>query len=97
MSDETPEEAEVDDVPLEEPPTEEPPVEEAQQEPEEERDPLEVALERAEVAEKEIAYKDAEIQNVRKRLMAEKAEAIQYGGMGWLGECSRSWLTLTGP
>ena len=33
MSDETPEEAEVDDVPLEEPPTEEPPVEEAEQKP----------------------------------------------------------------
>ena len=29
-------------------------------------DPLEVALARAETAEKEIAYKDAEIQNVRK-------------------------------
>ena len=29
------------------------------------QDPLEVALERAETAEKEIAYKDAEIQNVR--------------------------------
>ncbi len=37
---------------------------------EEPRDPLEVALERAEFAEKEIAYKEAEIQNVRKRLMA---------------------------
>jgi len=45
-------------------------------------DPLEVALARAETAEKEIAYKDAEIQNVRKRLMAEKAELIQYSGMG---------------
>ena len=49
---------------------------------EEEKDPLEVALERAETAEKEIAYKDAEIQNVRKRLMAEKSSLIQYGGMG---------------
>ena len=81
MSDETPEEAPVDDVPQEEPPVEEPPVEEAVEE-EEERDPLDVALERAEFAEKEIAYKEAEIQNVRKRLMAEKAEAIQFGGMG---------------
>ena len=45
-------------------------------------DPLDVALARAETAEKEIAYKDAEIQNVRKRLMAEKAELIQYSGMG---------------
>ena len=45
-------------------------------------DPLEEALMRAEKAEKEIAYKDAEIQNVRKRLMCEKAELIQYSGMG---------------
>ena len=49
---------------------------------EEERDPLELALERAEKAEKEIAYKDAEIQNVRKRFLTEKAELIQYGSMG---------------
>jgi molecular chaperone GrpE len=46
------------------------------------QDPLEAATERAELAEKEIAYKDAEIQNIRKRLMAEKAELIQYSGMG---------------
>lgn len=49
---------------------------------EEEKDPLELALERAEKAEKEIAYKDAEIQNVRKRFLTEKAELIQYGSMG---------------
>ena len=55
-----------DEVPEEEPVTEDAPVEEVQEEPEEERDPLEVALERAEFAEKEIAYKEAEIQNVRK-------------------------------
>jgi len=48
----------------------------------EEIDPLEEALSRAEAAEKEISYRDAEIQNVRKRLMAEKSTAIQYGGMG---------------
>ncbi len=47
----------------------------------EELDPLEEALARAEKAEKEIAYKDAEIQNVRKRLMAEKADLVQYSGM----------------
>ena len=35
-------------------------------------DPLEEALLRAEKAEKEIAYKDAEIQNVRKRLRVDK-------------------------
>ena len=48
----------------------------------EEVDPLQEALQRAENAEKEISYRDAEIQNVRKRLMSEKATAIQYGGMG---------------
>lgn len=58
----------------------------------EERDPLEIALERAEFAEKEIAYRDAEIQNIRKRMMAEKAEVIQYGGMG----LARRMLTILG-
>ena len=48
----------------------------------EEIDPLTEAITRAENAEKEISYRDAEIQNVRKRLMAEKSLAIQYGGMG---------------
>ena len=48
----------------------------------EEIDPLAEALQRAETAEKEITYRDAEIQNIRKRLMSEKATAIQYGGMG---------------
>ncbi|MBA4694935.1 MAG: nucleotide exchange factor GrpE [Candidatus Poseidoniales archaeon] len=48
----------------------------------EEIDPLTQAIQRAEAAEKEISYRDAEIQNVRKRLMSEKASAIQYGGMG---------------
>ncbi len=93
MSDETPEEAPVDDtVPVEDAPTEEAPSEEAVEEPEEERDPLEVALERAEFAEKEIAYKEAEIQNVRKRMMGEKADLIQYGGMG----LARRMLTILG-
>ena len=93
MSDETPAEAPVDDdVPQEEPPTDEAPAEEEVEEPEEERDPLEVALERAEFAEKEIAYKEAEIQNVRKRMMGEKADLIQYGGMG----LARRMLTILG-
>ena len=48
----------------------------------EEQAPLEAALGRAEIAEKEIAYKDAEIQNIRKRFMSEKADLIQYGSMG---------------
>ena len=42
-------------------------------------DPLVEALTRAEKAEKEILYRDAEIQNVRKRMMAEKATALLYG------------------
>ena len=97
MSDETPEEAPVDDVPQKEPPAEEPAVEEVEAEPEEERDLLEVALERAEFAEKEIAYKEAEIQNVRKRLSAEKAEAIQFGGMGMARRMLTVLADLTGP
>jgi len=56
-------------------------VDELSEEPED-VDPLTEALKRAEHAEKEISYRDAEIQNVRKRLMAEKASAIQYGGLG---------------
>ena len=59
---------------------------------EEEKDPLEAALERAELAEKEIAYKEAEIQNVRKRMMGEKSELIQYGAMG----LARRMLTILG-
>ena len=62
------------------------------EEQEEERDPLEVALERAEFAEKEIAYKEAEIHNVRKRSMAEKADLIKFGGMG----LARRMLTVLG-
>lgn len=58
----------------------------------EELDPLEEALARAEKAEREIAYKDAEIQNVRKRLMAEKADLVQYSGMG----LARRMLTILG-
>jgi len=102
MSDETPEEAPVDDtapveeVPIEEIPSDEVPTDEenmdSEEELEEERDPLEVALERAEFAEKEIAYKEAEIQNVRKRMMGEKADLIQYGGMG----LARRMLTILG-
>lgn len=72
---------------------EETPVEEPVAEPEvEEVDPLAEALSRAESAEKEISYRDAEIQNVRKRLMAEKAIAIQFGGMGM----ARKMLTILG-
>ncbi len=71
---------------------EETPIEDTEVPVEEERDPLEVALERADVAEKEIAYRDAEIQNIRKRMMAEKAEVIQYGAMG----LARRMLTILG-
>ena len=62
----------------------------AEEEVVEEIDPLTEALQRAEAAEKEISYRDAEIQNVRKRLMSEKATAIQYGGMGM----ARKMLTV---
>lgn len=102
MSDETPDKAPVDDatpdeeISVEEVASDEAPTEEGsealEEEAEEERDPLEVALERAEFAEKEIAYKEAEIQNVRKRLMGEKADLIQYGGMG----LARRMLTILG-
>ncbi len=44
-------------------------------------DPLQEALERAEKAEKEIAYRDAEIQNIRKRSMQEKSEVMKFGSM----------------
>jgi len=97
MSDVSPVAEPVAVVPTDEPTADAPdevltPDETVVEEPEEVRDPLEVALERAEFAEKEIAYKDAEIQNVRKRMMAEKAEAIQYGGMGM----ARRMLTILG-
>ena len=98
MSDELSEESPVDETEVEplSPPTMEDetsnPSSEEDVEIEEDRDPLEVALERAEFAEKEIAYKDAEIQNVRKRMMGEKAELIQYGGMG----LARRMLTILG-
>lgn len=97
MSDESHPEEPVEESPVEEDAAveqaeDQPSDETVPEEPEEERDPLEVALERAEFAEKEIAYKEAEIQNVRKRLMAEKAEAIQYGGMGM----ARRMLTILG-
>lgn len=53
-------------------------------------DPLQEAIQRAEKAEKEIAYKEAETQNVRKRMLTEKSEAIKYGGMGM----ARRMLTI---
>ena len=80
------EEVVVDDTSTEAPTEEEEVVEEIV----EEIDPLTEALQRAEAAEKEISYRDAEIQNVRKRLMSEKAIAIQYGGMGM----ARKMLTV---
>jgi molecular chaperone GrpE len=50
----------------------------------------EEAIQRAEKAEKEIAYKEAETQNVRKRMLTEKSDAIKYGGMGM----ARRMLTI---
>lgn len=57
-------------------------------EPEAEPTPEELiqqANDRAEKAEKEISYRDAEIQNVRKRMLAEKASAVKYANMGLAG------------
>ena len=71
-----------DEVVVEDATSEDSEVEETVEEIVEELDPLTEALQRAESAEKEITYRDAEIQNVRKRFMSEKATAIQYGGMG---------------
>ncbi len=81
-----------EEVVVEETSTDVPVEEEALPEVVEEVDPLVEALQRAEAAEKEISYRDAEIQNVRKRLMSEKAVAIQYGGMG----IARKMLTVLG-
>ena len=81
-----------EEVVVEETNTDVPAEEEALPEVVEEVDPLVEALQRAEAAEKEISYRDAEIQNVRKRLMSEKAVAIQYGGMG----IARKMLTVLG-
>ena len=72
--------------------TEDSEVEEVVVEEVEDVDPLAEAIARAEAAEKEISYRDAEIQNVRKRFMAEKSVAIQYGGMGM----ARKMLNILG-
>ena len=79
-----------DEVVVEETTTEDSEIENVVEEIVEEIDPLTQAIQRAEAAEKEISYRDAEIQNVRKRLMSEKASAIQYGGMGM----ARKMLTV---
>ncbi len=44
-------------------------------------DELELAVSRAEKAEAEIAYKDAEVQNVRKKMAQEKSNLIRYSGL----------------
>ena len=44
-------------------------------------DELEIAISRAEKAEAEIAYKDAEVQNVRKKMAQEKSNLIRYSGL----------------
>tara|TARA_B100000925_G_scaffold59477_1_gene39675 strand:- start:2079 stop:2660 length:582 start_codon:yes stop_codon:yes gene_type:complete len=61
---------------------EEEPVEVTVEEPEVEPepvDPLTEALERAEAAEKEIAYREADLQNARKRFAQDRAEITRYG------------------
>ena len=42
-------------------------------------DPLTEALERAEAAEKEIAYREADLQNARKRFAQDRADITRYG------------------
>lgn len=61
----------------EEPSEEEGFEEEDVEEPQE--DPLEAALRRAEEAEREIAYREADLQNARKRFAQERAELARYG------------------
>ena len=67
MSEDLPEE-DVTEVIVEEPEVEPEPV-----------DPLTAALERAETAEKEIAYREADLQNARKRFAQDRAEIVRYG------------------
>lgn len=67
MSEDLPEE-DVVEVTVDEPETEPEPV-----------DPLTEALARAEVAEKEIAYREADLQNARKRFAQDRAELVRYG------------------
>lgn len=61
---------------------EEEPIEVTVEEPEVEPepvDPLTEALQRAEAAEKEIAYREADLQNARKRFAQDRAEITRYG------------------
>ena len=67
MTEDLPEE-DVVEVTVEEPEVEPEPV-----------DPLTEALQRAEAAEKEIAYREADLQNVRKRFAQDRADITRYG------------------
>ena len=67
MTEDLPEEDAVE-VTVEEPEVEPEPV-----------DPLTEALQRAEAAEKEIAYREADLQNARKRFAQDRAEITRYG------------------
>ncbi len=62
---------------------------------------LQMANIRADKAEKEIGYRDAEIQNVRKRMLGEKSDAVKYANMGFarrmlgvLGDVDRALTTV---
>ncbi len=62
---------------------------------------LQMANIRADKAEKEIGYRDAEIQNVRKRMLGEKTDAVKYANMGFarrmlgvLGDVDRALTTV---
>ena len=50
-----------------------------------EADPLAEALERAEKAEAEITYREADIVNLRRRMMTEKADMLKFAGFNLAG------------
>lgn len=55
-------------------------------------DELEIAISRAEKAESEIAYRDAEVQNIRKKMAQDKSNLIRYSGLN----LSRKMLSVLG-
>ena len=65
----------------EEPVTEEEELVEVVEEELTEQDELELAISRADKAEAEIAYRDAELQNLYKKMSQEKSNIIRYSGL----------------
>ncbi len=67
-----------------------------------EQDELELAISRAEKAEAEIAYRDAELQNLHKKALQEKSTIIRYSGLNLsrkmlsvLGDVDRALLSIS--